>query len=96
LIGLEVFNQLSGKTLGVVVDVIPAGNDLLEVKLNQSAEQPDKPSEAVTKAGKKRRKSQPKSPKPAKVLIPFVKRLCQCRSQKMVAWKLRHHWFCWK
>jgi len=41
----------------------PAGNDLLEVKLNQSAEQPDKPStEAVTKAGKKRRKSQPKSP----------------------------------
>jgi 16S rRNA processing protein RimM len=74
LIGLEVFNQLSGETLGVVVDVIPAGNDLLEVKLNQSADQPDKPStEAVTKAGKKRRKSQPKSPKPAKVLIPFVK-----------------------
>jgi len=32
LIGLEVFNQLSGKTLGVVVDVIPAGNDLLEAQ----------------------------------------------------------------
>lgn len=79
LIGLEVFDQLSGETLGVVVDVIPAGNDLLEVKLNQSQaavapdEQPDKPStEAVTKAGKKS-KSQPKSPKPATVLIPFVK-----------------------
>ena len=78
LIGLEVFNQLTGETLGVVVDVIPAGNDLLEVKINSQAavapaEQPDKPSpEAVAKAGKKR-KSQPKSPKPVKVLIPFVK-----------------------
>jgi len=81
--------------LGVVVDVIPAGNDLLEVKLNQSAEQPDKPStEAVTKAGKKRRKSQPKSPKPAKVLIPFVKAIVPV-DLKMVAWKLRHHWVCW-
>lgn len=79
LIGLEVFNQLTGETLGVVVDIIPAGNDLLEVKLNQSqalippGDEPEQPSaEAVTKAGKKR-KPQPKSPKPATVLIPFVK-----------------------
>ncbi len=75
LIGLQVFNQLTQEVLGTVVDVIPAGNDLLEVKLNHSQatvpppdEQPS--AEAVT-TGKKR-KSQSKSP-PATVLIPFVK-----------------------
>ncbi len=79
LIGLEVFNQLSGEILGTVVDVIPAGNDLLEVQLNQTtapsppAAQPDHLSaEAVIKPAKKR-KSQPKSAQPATVLIPFVK-----------------------
>jgi len=33
LIGLEVYLQVSGELLGKVVDVIPAGNDLLEVEL---------------------------------------------------------------
>ncbi|MBE9208985.1 ribosome maturation factor RimM [Nostoc sp. LEGE 06077] len=33
LIGLEVYLQASGELLGKVVDVIPAGNDLLEVEL---------------------------------------------------------------
>ncbi len=32
LIGLEVFNQLTGEVVGKVVDVIAAGNDLLEVQ----------------------------------------------------------------
>ncbi|WP_019499434.1 ribosome maturation factor RimM [Pseudanabaena sp. PCC 6802] len=32
LIGCRVFHQLTGKYLGEVSDVIPAGNDLLEVK----------------------------------------------------------------
>jgi 16S rRNA processing protein RimM len=32
LIGLPVFNQLTGEDIGVVVDIIPAGNDLLEVQ----------------------------------------------------------------
>jgi 16S rRNA processing protein RimM len=70
LIGLEVFNQLTGETLGTVVDVIPAGNDLLEVQLNQTAAQLS--AKAVTKPAKKR-KSQSTSPQPATVLIPFVK-----------------------
>jgi len=35
LIGLEV-RPAEWRNIGVVVDVIPAGNDLLEVKLNQS------------------------------------------------------------
>ncbi|AFZ25524.1 16S rRNA processing protein RimM [Cylindrospermum stagnale PCC 7417] len=36
LIGLEVFMQTSGELVGVVADIIPAGNDLLEVKLDPS------------------------------------------------------------
>ncbi|MEH2158502.1 ribosome maturation factor RimM [Nostoc sp.] len=36
LIGLEVFMQASGELVGTVVDIIPAGNDLLEVKLDKS------------------------------------------------------------
>ncbi len=35
LIGLSVFMQESGELVGTVVDVIAAGNDLLEVKLHQ-------------------------------------------------------------
>jgi 16S rRNA processing protein RimM len=35
LMGVEVFMQDSGELVGTVVDVIPAGNDLLEVKLHQ-------------------------------------------------------------
>ncbi|KOP27613.1 16S rRNA processing protein RimM [Hapalosiphon sp. MRB220] len=35
LIGLQVFMQESGELVGTVVDVIAAGNDLLEVKLHQ-------------------------------------------------------------
>lgn len=37
LIDMEVFNQLTGQTIGIVVDVIPAGNDLLEVQLHESS-----------------------------------------------------------
>lgn len=36
LVGLEVFNQLNGESIGVVIDLIPAGNDLLLVKPNDS------------------------------------------------------------
>ncbi len=34
LIGLEVFLQVSGELVGTVVDIIPAGHDLLEVELH--------------------------------------------------------------
>lgn len=76
LIGLEVFNQLTQEVLGTVVDVLSAGNDLLEVQLQPQAIAPttEKSDDIaqVTKAGKKS-KSQPKSAKPKTVLIPFVK-----------------------
>ena len=81
LIGLEVFNQLTQEVLGKVVDVIPAGNDLLEVETLQAAlSQPsavpapetDASGAEVATRGKKR-KPRPKSTKPATVLIPFVR-----------------------
>lgn len=37
LVGLEVFNQLNGESIGVVKDLIPAGNDLLIVSPNESS-----------------------------------------------------------
>jgi 16S rRNA processing protein RimM len=36
LLGLQVFMQESGELVGTVVDLIPAGHDLLEVELDQS------------------------------------------------------------
>jgi 16S rRNA processing protein RimM len=58
LIGLEVFMQASGELVGTVVDIIPAGNDLLEVKLHPSFT-PDKGQ--ITNDKKQKT-----------VLIPFV------------------------
>lgn len=72
LIGLEVFNQLTQKLVGTVVDIIPAGNDLLEVKLNQPQSAIPITEQPQVITGKKR-KPQPKSSKPKTVLIPFVK-----------------------
>ncbi len=43
LMGLEVFLQASGELVGTVVDIIPAGNDLLEVKLDPSFTSNPKP-----------------------------------------------------
>jgi 16S rRNA processing protein RimM len=75
LIDLEVFNQLTGELLGVVVDVIPAGNSLLEVKLHKQPEPvAAKPEAALpTRTSKIRKAKRPKQKKPATVLIPFVK-----------------------
>ena len=61
LVGAEVFNQLTGENLGVVVSVISAGNDLLEVKPHQ------------TSASTSQADSKQKSAKT--VLIPFVKEI---------------------
>lgn len=75
LIDLEVFNQLTGEAIGVVVDVIPAGNDLLEVELHKQPEpMPEKPE--ATPPNRKSKIRKPKrqaEKKPATILIPFVK-----------------------
>ncbi len=59
LIGLEVFMQESGESVGTVVDVIAAGNDLLQVKLHPSSV--DGKEQMAFDKGQKT------------VLIPFVK-----------------------
>jgi len=74
LIGLEVFNQLTQEVLGTVVDVFPAGNDLLEVKLNQQDEAEQGSREVEEQRRNPKSKNQnPKLTKPKTVLIPFVK-----------------------
>ena len=75
LIDLEVFNQFTGEIIGVVVDVIPAGNCLLEVQLHhQPPPEPAKPEVAPpTRTSKQRKPKRQTAAKPATVLIPFVK-----------------------
>ena len=73
LIGLGVYHQKTGVAIGTVVDIIPAGNDLLEVEL---AEQP--PTVVIPEKVIPNRKSKipkPKrqtAPQPVTILIPFV------------------------
>lgn len=78
LIGLEVFNQLNEEVIGVVISLIPAGNDLLEVELYPSAvetsesleENSDSLSSDDSSTPRKKRPSKPKT-----VLIPFVEEI---------------------
>lgn len=62
LIGLSVFLQESGELIGKVIDVIPAGNDLLEVELQDSENK--KPENKKPEKKKQDKQS---------VLIPFVR-----------------------
>jgi len=86
LFGMEVFNQLTGELLGRVSEIIPAGNDLLEVELVQTqaeiAVAESKQSETVSvevehkdSRRKKRKTPRVKPPQAKKVLIPFVKEI---------------------
>ncbi len=59
LIGLQVFVQESGRFIGTVVNLIPAGNDLLEVELHQEDREKEKTTDK----------------KPKNLLIPFVKEI---------------------
>jgi 16S rRNA processing protein RimM len=75
LIDLEVFNQFTGELVGVVVEVIPAGHHLLEVKLHKQPEAASAKPEAAppTRTSKIRKPKRQREKKPATVLIPFVK-----------------------
>ncbi len=86
LFGLEVFNQLTGELLGKVSEIIPAGNDLLEVELVQTpdeiaateAERSKIVSVEVEHKDSRRKKHKTPRVKPVqtkKVLIPFVKEI---------------------
>ncbi|NMG59309.1 ribosome maturation factor RimM [Geitlerinema sp. P-1104] len=67
LLGLEVFHHQTGQRLGVTVDVFSAGNDLLQVQLDEAL-LPQKQENVKSKGGKKRQKP----PSPPTVFIPFV------------------------
>ena len=80
LIGLTVFNQLTGSNIGKVSTVIYAGNDLLEVELfteatnistqlENSIDDNDHEADQLELEPTNTRK---KAKKPIKVLIPFV------------------------
>lgn len=64
LVGLPVFMQDDGKLIGTVVDLINAGNDLLEVRLEEGEDK-----ETRGQGDKENSKTQ----NPNNVLIPFVK-----------------------
>jgi 16S rRNA processing protein RimM len=59
LIGLQVFMQTSGDCIGKILRLIPAGNDLLEIELNQDS------------SNQETENKQPQK----NILIPFVKEI---------------------
>ncbi len=77
LVNLEVYNQLTGENIGVVTDILWAGNDLLEVRLHHPPQVVEKTQPDLSNISRisKRRKFKPKQPKPVTVLIPFVKEI---------------------
>ncbi|MDJ1168888.1 ribosome maturation factor RimM [Roseofilum sp. BLCC_M154] len=81
LLGLEVYIQETGQNLGVVVDLITAGNDLLEVKLLSQNNEEENPEESeVSPKPTPNRKSKIKKPRrktnrPKTILIPFVQEI---------------------
>ncbi len=86
LLGLSVIEQATQTLIGTVSDVIPAGNDLLEVQLDPTwiashtpapdpeEVPPDTSTEEPPEAGKPR-KARPAKAKRPTVLIPFVKEI---------------------
>lgn len=68
LINLEVYNQLTQESIGVITSVFYAGNDLLEVKLHK---QPPLDSSKSVKGKSKGKNKQ----KIATIFIPFVKEI---------------------
>lgn len=80
LLGLEVFRESGGEAIGTVTDVIPAGNDLLEVQLNVAPTEEELAADAalqaklekIPKNKRRKRHFRQKASKPKTVLIPFV------------------------
>lgn len=80
LLGLEVFHQQWGESIGRIVAVIPAGNDLLEVQLHDKflPTPPVDPATIMPESApsphrRHRHKRQKRKPAPSTtILIPFV------------------------
>lgn len=82
LIGLTVIDQASGETIGRVVGMISAGNDLLEVEkistdtiVVSENEQPKEQQQNLGRKQKQKQKQKPQLTKTKTILIPFVKEI---------------------
>ena len=85
LVGLEVYNQVDGQNIGIVIDVYSAGNDILEIQLHKQPEASDidtsllksiePPPENLYPRKTKIPRQKPQQPKIATILIPFVKEI---------------------
>lgn len=77
LINLEVYHQLTGEKIGIIVDIFTAGNDVLEVELHHQPQVKEKKTPDIDKINRvsKRRKFKEKKVKPLTVLIPFVEEI---------------------
>ncbi|NEQ39824.1 MAG: ribosome maturation factor RimM [Okeania sp. SIO3I5] len=81
LIGLTVINQLNGETIGKVVSIISAGNDLLEVEkistdtsvISEIVEDNLPQESRISRHRKQQKKTQSSQSK--NILIPFVKEI---------------------
>lgn len=77
LVGLAVYHQATGEYIGVVVDLYVAGNDLLEIELDQQPESNSIVHKDLSQISRrsKRKKYKPKSAKPLTIFVPFVKEI---------------------
>ena len=77
LINLEVFHQQTGEKIGVVTNLFSAGNDLLEVTLDKQPVIETNITRDLSQISRKsiRKKFKKSDPKPATILIPFVKEI---------------------
>lgn len=72
LIGLPVFNQFTGDFIGTVIDLISAGNDLLEVEIPPPPVFESSPEEIEPKTPSKKKSKSSIKPSRKTILIPFV------------------------
>ncbi len=78
LIGLTVVNQITGETIGKVVSLIPAGNDLLEIEripTNSAVLDENNQTEKIAPKHGKKNKQKGRVKKTQTILIPFVKEI---------------------
>ena len=74
LINLEVYNQQTGKNIGIVTEIFNTGNDLLEVTLHDQPEVAEIKDTDLSQISRrsKRKKYKKKKVKAITILIPFV------------------------
>jgi 16S rRNA processing protein RimM len=79
LIGLEVFDRQRDRPIGIVTDILPSGNDLLQVELNEEIraerEAASRAIAAIQRQGRKGKRDRKPKKVPTTVLVPFVEEI---------------------